>query len=284
MRLRTALLLAIVVLVVIGGGIYVAVTQFGEHLPTPLGRGCEVRTSSGTVKLNAVQMANAATIAAVGIRRDLPDRAIVVALAAALQESELESLTGGDRDSVGLFQQRPSQGWGTPEQIQDPRYSAGKFYSALVRVKDWEKLRVTEAAQRVQRSAYPNAYEKWSDESTVLAEALAGEATSAVTCTRIGEPTQRGPAAALALGTGLRLDWGEVSTVPSADVIGLIVPAADLRVGWQYAHWLVAHSSEKSVERVRFGDQEWSADRGTWRQIDSVSWVGERVVAEVYPS
>ena len=110
-------------------------------------------------------MANAATIAAVGIRRQLPDRAIVVALATALQESKLENLAGGDRDSVGLFQQRPSQGWGTPEQIRDPRYAAEPVLHRAAEGQGWEEMRVTEAAQRVQRSAFPEAYEKWADES-----------------------------------------------------------------------------------------------------------------------
>ena len=162
-------------------------------------------------------MANAATIAAVGLVRQLPERAVVVALATAFQESELKNLDYGDRDSVGLFQQRPSQGWGTPEQILDPRYSAGKFYSSLVKVRNWEGLRVTEAAQRVQRSAFPEAYEKWADESTVLAEALTGRAGSAVTCTQVGEPQQRGLSATEALGNGLRADWGDHVTVQNQD-------------------------------------------------------------------
>src|SRR3712207_121965 len=136
-----------------------------------LGPECTVR-ADGEVTLDAVQMANAATISAVGVRRKMPERAVVVALATALQESKLENLDTGDRDSVGLFQQRPSQGWGSEEQIQDPRYAAEKFYAALKKVKGWKKMRVTDAAQKVQRSAYPNAYEKWADESEVLARAL----------------------------------------------------------------------------------------------------------------
>jgi hypothetical protein len=281
-RLRTTLTVVVAFVALVGGAVAVAVLHLGDKLPAAIGRACEVRTGSGLVHLNASQMANAATIAAVAIRRDLPERAIVVALATALQESKLENLAGGDRDSIGLFQQRPSQGWGTPDQINDPRYAAGRFYSALIRVRGWETMRVTAAAQRVQRSAYPEAYEKWGDEATVLAEALAGRAGGAVSCTRVGEPTQRGPAAAEALGSGLRLDWGAVDTVASADVVGVIVAATNDRVGWQYAHWLVAHSAEKSVERVRFGDQEWDADGGGWRSTGTTS--ERRVVAEVYHS
>lgn len=291
MRLRTMLISAVlVVLLVLGIGVFVLFNQFNGRAPLVLlPPSCEVSTTSGTVGLDPTQMANAATIAAVGIRRKVPDQAIVIALATALQESKLENLDEGDRDSVGLFQQRPSQGWGTAAQIQDPRYSAGKFYTALLRVKGWEKLRVTEAAQRVQRSAYPEAYQKWADQSAVLVEALAGRATSAVTCTNAGEPSQRGPQAAEALGAALTLDWGNIS--PVANAAGLVLAAGEERVGWQYAHWLVAHSTEKNVERVRYGTQEWTASSGQWRQVagqtaDQATGPGgaPQVVADVYPT
>ena len=96
--------------------------------------------------LDLAQAANAATIAAVGKRDGIEDHGVTVALAAALQESKLHNVAAGDRDSVGLFQQRPSQGWGTAEQISDPRYAARRFYSALLKIKGWDALRVTEAA------------------------------------------------------------------------------------------------------------------------------------------
>src|SRR4051794_32022458 len=136
-------------------------------------------------------MANAATITAVGVRRSMPERAVVIALATALQESKLENREDGDRDSLGLFQQRPSQGWGTADKIQDPRYAADRFYSALKRVKGWKSMRVTDAAQRVQRSAYPDAYERWADDAAVLTRALTGRATGAVACTVTGDPVLR---------------------------------------------------------------------------------------------
>jgi len=273
---------AAVLVVLLVAGIAVALIGFRDHLPARIGRACEVRTDSGAVYLNASQMANAATIAAVGIRRKLPERAVVVALATALQESKLENLDDGDRDSVGLFQQRPSQGWGSAEDIGDPRYAAGRFYSALLRVRGWEKMRVTEAAQRVQRSAYPEAYQKWSDEATVLAEALTGRAAGAVACARGADPTLVGPAAAAALGSGLRLDWGSVRTETSADIVGVVVTASTPTSGWQLAHWLVAHSDAKNVARVRFGNREWNADAGVWHDLDGGA-TSERVVAEVYP-
>src|SRR5205823_10322367 len=110
------------------------------------------------------QVANAAIIVAVGQQSHVPPRGWVIAVATAMQESSLTNLgdlgARNDHDSLGLFQQRPSQGWGTPAQILDPRYSARKFFEHLLAVSGWEKLPLTVAAQRVQLSAYPDAYAK----------------------------------------------------------------------------------------------------------------------------
>jgi hypothetical protein len=127
---------------------------------------------SGAFTLSHEQAANATTIAGVARARHLPDRAVVIALATAQQESRLRNLHYGDRDSLGLFQQRPSQGWGTPAQILDPTYAAGRFFDHLVQVPNWQTRPVTEAAQVVQRSAWPDAYRKWEPMATELATAL----------------------------------------------------------------------------------------------------------------
>ncbi len=134
----------------------------------------------GTVTVTAEQARNATTIAQVGRDRGLPDRAVVIALATAQQESGLRNLDYGDRDSLGLFQQRPSQGWGTPEQVQDPVYAAGKFYDGLVQVPGWETGRLTEVAQDVQRSGFPEAYQKHEAMAQELTVALTD---NALTCT-----------------------------------------------------------------------------------------------------
>jgi len=119
-------------------------------------------TLPGTsLTLTAEQVANARTIAAVAYERGLPDRAVVIALATAQQESRLRNLDYGDRDSLGLFQQRPSQGWGTEAQVQDPVYAAGKFYDGLVELPNWDTGRLTAVADAVQRSAFPEAYAQW---------------------------------------------------------------------------------------------------------------------------
>lgn len=102
----------------------------------------------------------------------MPPQALVIAVATALQESRLRNLRGGDRDSIGLFQQRPSQGWGTPKQLSDPAYQTRKFYDKLLTIEGWQKMRLTEAAQAVQISAYPEAYAKHTRSATRLVEAL----------------------------------------------------------------------------------------------------------------
>ena len=123
--------------------------------------------------LSGEQVANAEAIAGVARDRGLPDRAVVIALATAMQESGLRNLPYGDRDSLGLFQQRPSQGWGTPAQVQDPAYAAGKFYDHLVKVPNWQAGALTDVAQTVQRSAWPRAYAKHEAMATALTTALA---------------------------------------------------------------------------------------------------------------
>jgi hypothetical protein len=286
--MRRALgLLAAVVVLLLGFAIYVSVDREGRlPLELPVGKGCQAQTADGTVTLYPEQMANAATIAAVGVSRGVPDRGIVIALATAMQESELYNLSYGDRDSLGLFQQRPSQGWGTIEDVQDPRYAAAAFYNQLVAVPGWLDMRLTDAAQAVQRSAYPEAYQKWEFNAQVIGEALVGDATSAITCDKVGEPTLRGPAAAEALAAGLRLDWGPVaSTVAATETGSLSVVADHDRGGWQLAHWLVAHSVNHNVSRVRFGSHEWTVDSGEWTVTqDPPADTIPVVVADVYPA
>ncbi|BDH10467.1 C40 family peptidase [Streptomyces hygroscopicus] len=114
-------------------------------------------------KWSASQTRNASSITNVARTRRLTPRAAVIAVATAMQESTLNNLSGGDADSVGLFQQRPSQGWGTISQLTDPVYSSGNFYDRLVKVPDWQTKSLTNAAAGVQRPAerYRGEYAKW---------------------------------------------------------------------------------------------------------------------------
>lgn len=164
------------VLIVAGVLVLVGITDRGVVAPAappePAVTNCAAGAAAG---LAPDQLANAATIVAVGREMGVPERGWVVAVATAMQESTLKNLNYGDRDSLGLFQQRPSMGWGTPAQVTDPRYAARKFYDGLLRVPGWERLPVTVAAQTVQRSGFPGAYAKW--------ESAANQVVAATTCT-----------------------------------------------------------------------------------------------------
>ncbi|HET9653742.1 MAG TPA: NlpC/P60 family protein [Kineosporiaceae bacterium] len=156
-----------------GTAYLVLATVMGQSNDSSVFRG---NSSSCTATVNAPtsaqlaqdQLDNAYTIVQVGVARGIPTRGLIVAIATAMQESTLRNLHYGDRDSVGLFQQRPSAGWGSVAQLTDPPTSAGKFYDALVQVSGWQSMAVTEAAQAVQRSAFPLAYAKWEGLATTL--------------------------------------------------------------------------------------------------------------------
>jgi hypothetical protein len=175
-RRRTFVVLAVVVGLL--GGAAFAVTRVIRSV-TPA---CTATIGSETFRIDRDQAANARTIAAVAAQQGLPHHAVTIALAAALQESELHNVAHGDRDSVGLFQQRPSQGWGTPAQLTMPSYAAAAFYRELAKVGGWEGMSVTDAAQQVQRSAAPDAYASWEPEARVLARILTGEVPNRIVC------------------------------------------------------------------------------------------------------
>ena len=161
--------------------------------------------------LSGEQVKNAATIISVGHELKLPPRGWVVAVATAMQESSLHnSSIATDHDSLGLFQQRPSTGWGTPEQILNPRYASAKFYQKLIQVRGWQQMRLADAAQAVQISAFPDRYQKWEPLATVLvnrlangaANGVAGSSDGTINCALPGQVTGAG--------------W----TVPSAGPVG----------------------------------------------------------------
>ena len=146
--------------------------------------------------LGATQMHNAAIIVSVGQQLAVPPRGWVIAIATALQESALTNLpnlgANNDHDSLGLFQQRPSQGWGTPDQILDPVYSSRKFYEHLLAIPGWQTMSLTDAAQRVQRSAYPDAYAKHEPLATAVVNALTNGAARSVGDVTVARCVQSG--------------------------------------------------------------------------------------------
>jgi murein DD-endopeptidase MepM/ murein hydrolase activator NlpD len=154
---------------------------------------------------NSEQVGNAAVIVAVGTSRKIPLRGQAIAVATAMQESSLINLAGGDRDSVGLFQQRPSQGWGTPAQLHDPAYAATTFYTKLLTITGWQTMTVTRAAQAVQVSAYPDAYAKWEPDAIRLVTALTGDAAAGFGCSvTVSAAGWTDPAPGALVGSGFR--------------------------------------------------------------------------------
>lgn len=239
-----------------------AATVVVYHLvtaPGPVTPACTVSSGSNgaAFQLDLEQGQNASIIAAVGLRLGLPDHAVTVALATAMQESKLQDLTYGDLDSVGLFQQRPSQGWGTRDQLLDPVYATTAFYNRLVQVPGWQTMAVTDAAQAVQHSGDPTAYAQWEAEARAFAIALTGEAPEAFTCHLAGFSGSAPAAGAL--------------TAASSSELGLTIAGTTMNTkqGWAAASWIVAHAWQYHVHQVSFGGWTWKSQPGTWTHTTS---------------
>jgi hypothetical protein len=279
--------------------------------PLPDPEGCRARVDGAVVDLTLEQAENASTISAVAVRRGLPARAASIALATAFQESKLRNLDHGDRDSVGIFQQRPSQGWGTAAQIQDPYYAANRFYDELQKIDGYQSMRITVAAQKVQRSGYPEAYQDHAADARALASALTGNSPAAFSCVVHGSTRlaaqQAGPRGltprADAVRRSLLRAFGDLSLGGYApggvteghvkgsahydgraiDVLVRPVSADNRRRGWAVASYLVAHASRLHVDHVIFDKRIWSAgprSKSGWRDYDPGTGSGARAVLE----
>ena len=272
---RRVLAVLVVIGVVVGlvaVGVRSLITRI--ELPTAVQSHCDVANSP--YSLSTDQAANAATITAVAVKRELPARAVTIALATALQESKLNNVEYGDRDSVGLFQQRPSQGWGSTGQILDPRYAAGRFYDALVKVRGWERKQLAVAAQAVQQSAHPTAYQQWEDQAGVLAGAFTGAEPALLSCS-FPEPTVAATPAKVLQLLGLELSHTRLTT---STQVGELRPAAP----WATVGWLVAKADRLGIEAVAHDGRRWTRTDG-WR-VDS-SARADRIrfeVAQIPPS
>ena len=179
MRRHIPIVLILVILVLVCSGVAAVVVWRDRQSAGPA---CTLSLEGKSYGLDREQVANAQTIAQSAATLGLPHHAVTIALAAAFQESGLHNVTHGDRDSVGVFQQRPSQGWGTPAQLIDTTYASEAFLRALSKVPGWGVIRVGDAAQRVQRSATPKAYARWESEARALARAVTGEVNGALSC------------------------------------------------------------------------------------------------------
>ncbi|MFT4286674.1 hypothetical protein [Nocardioides sp.] len=253
------LLTAVVVLVFLGAAATWAWRELSGRAQRLLPDECVAEVSKDGETLDASldleQAQHAALIAAIAVRRELPARAATIAIATAIQESKLYNLQYGDRDSLGLFQQRPSQGWGTAAQILDPTYAIGAFYDALVRIDGYETMRITEAAQLVQRSAFPEAYADHEPEGRALASALTGESAAAFSCRMGSIPGGRSASVARDEITGV---FGDLVGTPVVAGRAVTVQVPGKRLGWALAQYLVAQADRLGIRRVAFGGQAWS--------------------------
>jgi hypothetical protein len=238
-----------VLLGAMAGGLLIIKSVIDRH--APIVAECRVTGDVTASIIDQEQAANATTIAAVAKRLGLADHAVTIALAAALQESKLHNLAYGDRDSLGLFQQRPSQGWGTAAQIMSPNYAATAFFKALARVPNWSAKSVTDAAQAVQHSGAPDAYARWESLARDLAKATTGEIAAGLSCQFEASRPKQPPASPL---PALVKELGPAN-------IGATVSASR---GWTIASWLVGHAMEFHVTSISFAHRRWTPD-GHWR-------------------
>jgi hypothetical protein len=237
---------------------------FRQGKPLLTGSGCQAGQGATAVSLDPEQAAIASTIAGVAHRRSMPSRAVMVAYAAALQESKLHNLSYGDRDSVGVFQQRPSEGWGPAQKLKDPVFASTRFFQALATVPHYLHKPVYRAAQAVQHSADGQAYIQYQPEAAALAADFTGHSAHAVWCWSAG-PT---PAKAnlKAAGGGLAHAFGPIGSHRAAtpgDDPAMLVHASRPAVGWAVASWLVTHASSYGIHDVRYAGFRWQESSGT---------------------
>jgi hypothetical protein len=251
------------------GGVAYGVSHQGSSDDETVGE-CTTKVGRLRVVVTGAQARNAALISGISIRRGMPAHAATIALATALQESKLYNLRGGDRDSLGLFQQRPSQGWGTPQQILDPVHATNAFYDALVRVDGYQTLPVTEAAQEVQRSGFPEAYAVYESDARALASALTGFSPAAFWC-HVPDPSASAkPAArrAVAVRRALAPAFGPVG-VSVATGSHVQVDVATRPHGWAVASYLVTRAHALGITSVTYAGRAWDAGSSSgWHGIE----------------
>lgn len=281
--------------------------------PLPNPEECTVDVDGVAVTLSTEQAENAALIAGIGMRRGLPARAVSIALATAYQESKIVNIDYGDRDSLGLFQQRPSMGWGTPAQVTDPVYATNAFYDALEKIDGYREMRITEAAQAVQRSGFPEAYEDHAADARALASALTGYSPAEFSCVvrhrgveEVSSQLNRAGLTrrAAAVRRDIEAVFGRQSLGGFApggvseghmdgsahydgraiDVFYRPVNEANLRRGWAMAHYLVAQADRLQIQTIIYDGKIWTAGARSeqgWRDYRVDTSGRSRAIAEV---
>ncbi|MFJ4026425.1 hypothetical protein ACIPWF_04080 [Paenarthrobacter sp. NPDC089989] len=266
-RLRRATV-AVLALALVAGAIYaiVAVLQRSETL---VSERCVAVVGAESYELATDQTANASLITAISVRRGLPPRAASIALATAMQESRLRNINYGDEagpDSRGLFQQRPSQGWGTEAQVMDPVYASNAFYDGLVKIPGYEGMEVTQAAQAVQRSAFPRAYAQHESMGRAFASALTGHSESALSC-ELRMPDAAGDPAAVV--NELTTAFGTQASSVEGRSVRLDITGTQ---AWAIGHWAVANAKELSITQVDVAGHTWNREkRNGWTEAAAPS-------------
>lgn len=243
--------IAVALALVVGG---VVLWSTYNKVPLPIEDRCTATAGGHTTTITPEQARNAAIIAGVSIRRDLAPRAASIALATAYQESGIRNLDYGHADSLGLFQQRPSKGWGTVEQVTDPWYASRSFYQALVRVKNWKTRDINDVAQAVQRSAYPEAYRRHVPNARALASSLTGETPASFSCV-VASPGEGDPQA---MASFLKKTLGAGAVTTRVNGSTLTVTTDNPTAAWAVAHLAVANTASYGLSAAKVGPYAWT--------------------------
>ncbi len=255
-----AMVVAIVLLVTVVARIF-APKPSPPPRPSPH---CESRLSDHVTTLTIDQAWWTSIIIGTTVKRKLPARAATIAMATVYQETGIRNLDYGDRDSVGLFQQRPSQGWGSVDEIMDPYYSTGKFLDTLVTINGWEDSDITEMAQAVQRSGFPDAYRKHESNARALASTFTGWDEASVRCLYDQvEGDLKGLDSFLVKTLGIKKGQRDGATVTYT--------ASDERHAWIIAHLAVATGARFGTATVQVDDRRWTHtvdELGHWDGVE----------------
>lgn len=271
---RSKLLVLMLVLLLVLGALgvfgYLGVKRFFSAQQADT---CTVTGQDGGVlTMSSEQAVNASIVAAVSVERDMYPQAATISLATVAVESNYYNLAYGDRDSAGLFQQRPSQGWGTAEEVQDPVNASNSFYNHLQAIKNYQNLAVGETAQRVQQSGYPDRYQQQADNAKRWADAYIGTTEASVSCVvsenlpTTDQSTTLKDELTADFGGAVKVQEvnGNLKVTSTGKYTGndsLSKDAANRAVLNAVANWAVTHASSYSLNGVEFDGKMWSRDK-----------------------
>ena len=263
--------IALVILIGLGVGVFWWLRDRGLADPVPGQQRCVATAGGRSVVLDLDQAHFTSIIVGLSVKRGLPPRAASIAMATVYQETGIRNLDYGDRDSVGLFQQRPSQGWGTEKQLMNPYYATGKFYDAMVKIDNWRTDDINDVAQKVQRSGHPEAYRDHESDARVLASALTGRSPAGFSC--LDRTGATGDLDGMA--KSLSRTFGSLDDSTDHDqttgVSKITIKAENTNAAWAYAHHAVANAKYFGVTGVRIADRQWQTqdfNLPDWAEVD----------------